>query len=205
MTHLLMALLKDRPRRTVEPPATPSLLAGVPGITWIRQYAPATELVDTVVLAGAADESLGPAFNQLHEDWLANLGLYEHRIGGIPGRDFSLSGSVSIFACDVSPEAEEDWNNYYDTEHFPNVVRQERYVGGARFVRRRVAESDFETPHRQKYLALYELQHNLDASSMQSAMNEPGAKREYEAWLEKGHPFVTNRLHFGADPLLPTS
>jgi len=170
----------------------------MPEIGWLRQYVPRTDCAERLVLAGINEEGVDTVVDELHQAWHVHAGLYRHRIGGLPGEDFALGGSLSVFACDVLPAAEMEWNTYYDAVHFPNVVRQRIYIGGARFALERAVHSDFGGLAR-KYLVVYELRAGVPATALDPATMAPESLAEYQDWVSRGRPFIENGVTFVAD------
>lgn len=172
-----------------------------PGICWLRQYVPQTKWFERLLLAEVDDlggNAADAVVHKLREDWQVQAGLYSHRIGGVPGKDLIRGGSLSVFACDVKPESEANWNTYYDAVHFPNVVRQRTYTGGARFALERAVSSDFNGSPR-KYLVIYELLTGVTADMLKPAAMSPSALAEYEDWVRVGQPSIENGSSFVAD------
>ena len=92
---------------------------------------------------------------------------------------------VLIASMDVTPEAESLFNEIYDTEHVPEILK----VPGVRACSRYVVE----TTNREgmpRYLAVYE----LDAPDV---MNSPAWHEASEKgdWAPKIRPHTTNRSH----------
>jgi hypothetical protein len=198
-TLLLAALLRADSDAAVSPADCFKLVGQVPEVAWWGQFVPRTNRVDGLFLAGVSERSALAVVDILRCTWAVHAGLYRHRIGGLPGRHFITGGSVSIFACDVQSEAETEWNEYYDSVHFPNVVSQETYVDGARFDLVGAICSECGGAVR-RHLVVYELQAGMPLDALDPATMSPVARAEYEDWLRRGQPHIVNAIAFKADP-----
>jgi hypothetical protein len=126
------------------------------------------------------------------DDWRSALdgrdqtaaGIYRRRLGGRPGVDL-LTGSrpLSLFGCGVDPAHEDGWNHYYDTGHFPGVVRQALYVGGARFELHRVLHGAASVP---PYLVVYEVADAAALEVIESGDMPEDTLLEYQRWMARG-------------------
>ena len=201
--NLLLAFLRAADRDSSPDPECIARVRKISGVRWLHEYVPGTHRLDAFVLAGLdadAEVVAERAVQELRGRWFVHAGVFRWRIGGVPGEDYLRgAGPVSVFACDAKKESEDEWNEYYDTVHFPNVVRLPIYLAGARYVRAGAGSSDFDGPVR-KYLVVYELRPGLGIEALDPGARSPQAAAEYADWIERGQPLIENAVSFAATP-----
>lgn len=189
-------------------------LLQVPGYLWGRRYrAVAGEIAELALYAIAdrgwlprllgPDEAARPAmvnaefarFGRLQGLSDVTINVYEQTFGppftpALLERDAPLS----LVTADCRPEAEAEFNRWYDASHVPNLLRVPGYLSGRRF---RLADDPClaHLGMRPKYLALYELDGLAavpliaDVAAMSSA-----AKAELANWQSIGMPMTSGPI-----------
>lgn len=96
------------------------------------------------------------------------------------------AGGLAVYAMNVAPEFEAEFNQWYDSEHIPALSAVPGVLSARRFL------SKGGTDH--KYVALYHLQSPdiCDLPAWRLAMSTPAAKKINE--------YTTNRLHMVMRP-----
>jgi hypothetical protein len=98
-----------------------------------------------------------------------------------PGAD--PAGGLLLFAMNVSPEAEADFNAWYDEEHIPRLSAVPGCLSARRF---RIVTAASEGAHR--YLALYRL------TSPEVCASKPWEEAAVTPWTVKMRPHTRDRM-----------
>ena len=124
----------------------------------------------------------------------ANLSPWSKRVAGkcqricrfeaeqiLPGNEAAPdeAGGMLLFAMNVSPEAEAEFNEWYATEHIPRLSRVPGCLSARRF---RV------TSGKQRYVALYHL------ASPEVVASKAWEEAAITPWTLKLRPFTSDRL-----------
>jgi hypothetical protein len=189
-------------------------LLQVPGYLWGRRYRAVVGDVAYLAIYAITDRGwlprlLGPdeaarpaivneefaRFGRLQGLRDVTINVYEQIFGppfapALMDRDAPLS----LVSVDCRPEAEAEFNRWYDTSHVPNLLQVPGYLSGRRF---RLAD-DPRLAHlgmQPRYLALYEID-GLAAVPFiaDSAAMSPAAKAELENWETIGVPLTDGSI-----------
>ncbi len=103
----------------------------------------------------------------------------------LPGSRIAPSGAggMLLFATNVAPEAEADFNSWYDNEHVPNLAAVPGCLGGRRF---RIEKAVSQGSHR--YLSLYHL------ALPEVCSSEAWRKAVETPWTHRVRPHTRDRL-----------
>ncbi len=93
------------------------------------------------------------------------------------------AGGLLLFAMNVAPEAEVDFNDWYNKEHVPNLATVPGCLSARRFV---VNSGAPESP--QKYVALYHLE------KPEVCMSDEWKKAVDTPWTHRVRPHTRDRL-----------
>jgi hypothetical protein len=134
---------------------------------------------------------------------MANLGVLDRRIYEVyPGPSLAPSALFNpkqtprytvLVELDVRPDAEEDFNRWYDDEHIPMLAKVPGWVRSRRFILKEegVAGVDTDGAKRTgpppKYLAVHEWasQEKQESDAYKQAMNTPWRTKVQEAITQK--------------------
>lgn len=181
-----------------------------PGYRWGRRYVAVSGATKYLALYEVADRAdlpalLGPdpghrsanvnrefeLFGGLQGLSDVAINVYE-QISGPPFAALLMQGDypLSLVQVDCRPEAEDEFNRWYDTSHVPNLLKVPGYVSGMRF---RLVD-DPALAHlgmAPAYLALYEI---ADQDAI-LGMSDPewmtqAAREELQNWISVGAPMV---------------
>lgn len=189
-------------------------LLEVPGYRWGRRYRGVFGPVRYLALYEIADRSWLPSllgadtaarpemvnsefakFEQLAGLSDLAINVYEQIYGppfspALLDRDYLLS----LVTSDCRPDAEAEFNEWYDTSHIPNLLKVPGYLSGLRF---KLVE-DPVLDHlgmKPRYLALYEIQsaesvpHIADPATM-----SPEARAEFQNFQTLGAPLLAGDI-----------
>jgi hypothetical protein len=160
---------------------------------WIGADGPGVSIVtcelDSLPAAGSTEYQAIAAANQ--SPWAQRIARKCRRICYFeaeqitPGNEASPQGAggLMMFAMNVAPEAEADFNDWYDQEHVPSLASVPGCLRARRF---RILKALSEG--RQRYLAVYHLESPDVCSSVpwKAAIETP--------WTHKIRPFQRDRL-----------
>lgn len=94
-----------------------------------------------------------------------------------PPRD---AGALFVVAMDIAPQAEDEFNEWYDTEHIPALLRVPRVMCARRF---RALDGS------PRYFAIYHL------SSPDAYGSEPWCAADRTPWIRRLRQFQSNRTY----------
>ncbi len=87
-----------------------------------------------------------------------------------------------LVMMDVEPDKESEFNEIYDKEHIPGILKVPGVLGATRY--------ETSTPGQPKYLAIYELA-NPDVPKTEAYRKAADSG----AWPQKVRPYTKNRRH----------
>ena len=99
---------------------------------------------------------------------------------------------IVLEMVDVVAEKEQEWNQWYDSSHMPNLLKVPGYVIGGRF---RLVENPVLAylQTKPKYIAVYELEgEDVVPSVMDRDKLNPEAKAEFDNWEKYCRPIVSD-------------